>query len=271
MKPIVLSDKSRTYLARLGIDPQQESLFCNRDLLERLQYAHVTRIPYENIDILAGKPLPLDYDGQFDKIINHARGGYCFELNGLFGHLLADLGYGVTTFMSRYLRGETQIPMRRHRVIRAVCDDGSFLCDVGVGQQAPRQPLLMQVDLVQEQFGETYKLIREPFYGWTVMELHQGSWRRFYCFTEEEQLDIDFVMPSYYCENAPDSIFRAAPMIAIKTADGRKTIDGQVFRIFSPDGVVETVIASQVDMTDILDQHFGIRMEQTGNPFGTNK
>ena len=131
MKPIILSEKTRKYLTRLGIDPSRDSLSCNSDLLYRLQYEHVTKIPYENIDILRGHPLPLDYDGQYDKMINHARGGYCFELNGLFGHLLADLGYAVTTFMSRYLRGETQIPMRRHRVIRAVCPDGTFLCDVG--------------------------------------------------------------------------------------------------------------------------------------------
>ena len=261
MKPIVLSEKTRHYLARLGIDPTTERLFCNRDLLIRLQYEHVTRIPYENIDILRGKPLPLDYDGQFDKMVNHARGGYCFELNGLFGHLLADLGYSVTTYMSRYLRGETQIPMRRHRVIQAVCADGAFLCDVGVGQPAPRQPLVFQSDLVQEQFGETYKLIREPFYGWTVMDLHQGSWRRFYSFTEEEQLDLDFVMPSYYCENAPDSIFRAGPMIAIKTSDGRKTIDGNTFRQFSPEGVVEKTLTGPAEMTDVLEKHFGIRLD----------
>lgn len=262
MDTIRLTEITRKYLIRLGIDPACGPLRCDKDLLCQLQYAHVTTIPYENIDILRGKPLPLDFAGQFDKIVNHCRGGYCFELNGLYGCLLRDLGYPVTTFMSRYLRGETKIPMRRHRVIRAVCDEGTFLCDVGVGQQAPRYPLAMVPDLIQEQCGETYKLIREPFYGWTVMDLHQGEWRRFYSFTEEEQLDIDFIMPSYYCEHAPESIFRVSPMISIKTADGRKTIDGRTFRHFRPDGVFERAMTEPGQMATTLKQHFGIELEE---------
>ena len=68
MKPIVISEKIRAYFARLGIDPDHEPLFCNRDLLERLQYAHVTRIPYENIDI---RSIPFE-DARFDAVIaNH--------------------------------------------------------------------------------------------------------------------------------------------------------------------------------------------------------
>lgn len=259
----VHSIDAQTYFHRLGLAETPDSAACDRAWLNRLQYAHVTRIPYENLDILSGKDLPMTLDGQFSKIILGRRGGYCFELNGLFAGLLQTVGYRITTYMGRYLRGETAIPMRRHRVIRTECADGTFICDVGVGQQAPRFPLALIPDLVQEQFGETYKITREPFLGWVVNDLYKGQWRRFYSFTEEEQLDIDFVMPSYYCEKSPDSIFNKTLMLSIKTDQGRKTIDGSTFRIFSQTGVHEEAIADPRQLIEILDLHFNIEIADT--------
>ncbi|MCK9253275.1 MAG: arylamine N-acetyltransferase [Clostridiales bacterium] len=248
----------RAYFNRLGLPPPEDEPSCTCALLEQLQLAHVTRIPYENLDILAGRPLPMTWQGQFQKMVANRRGGYCFELNGLFANLLSALGYEVTTYMGRFLRGETTIPMRRHRVIRAVCAEGTFICDVGVGQSAPRYPLELVPGRIQEQFGETYKITREPFFGYVIHDLHRGQWRRFYSFTEEEQLDIDFVMPSFYCEKSPDSIFNKALMLSIKTLDGRKTIDGQLFRTFSGDEVTENRIASAAELNALLQEHFNL-------------
>lgn len=250
-------DCIRTYFNRLGLPVPSDPPVCNRALLDKLQYAHVTQIPYENLDILDGIDLPMTFDGQFRKMIIRQRGGYCFELNGVFAGLLKALGYRITTYMSRYLRGEKTIPMRRHRVIRAECDDGVFICDVGVGQKAPRFPLALIPDLVQEQWGETYKITREPFFGWVIYDLHENQWRRFYSFTEEEQLDIDFVMPSFYCEKSPDSVFNKGLMLSIKTKEGRKTIDNNLFRIFTPSGVNEKVITSPEQLADLF-KHFNL-------------
>ena len=257
MKNTILNlEQLGQYFSRLGLPAPKTRPECNYDLLCQLQYAHVTKIPYENLDIVAGNPLPMTVEGQYDKMAARHRGGYCFELNGLLAALLAACGCKVTTYMGRFLRGETEIPMRRHRVVRAECKDGTIISDVGIGQSAPRHPLRLKEGLVQEQFGESYKIQREPFLGWVIYDLHKGQWRRFYSFTEEEQLDIDFVMPSFYCEKSPDSIFNKALMVAIKTRDGRKTIDGNKFRIFRPGDVNETVIESSSQLAGILADHF---------------
>ncbi len=246
------------YFNRLGRPEPQTRPECSYELLCQLQYAHVSKIPYENLDIVAGTVLPMTVAGQYSKIAEQRRGGYCFELNGLFAALLAGCGYKITTYMGRFLRGETEIPMRRHRVVRVECADGVFIGDVGIGQSAPRHPLRLEEGLVQEQFGESYKLMREPFFGWVIYDLYKGQWRRFYSFTEEEQLDIDFVMPSFYCEKSPDSVFNKALMVAIKTQDGRKTIDGNKFRIFSSNSVKETVVESSSHLALILAEHFNV-------------
>jgi len=258
MKTIQLTDMSRRYFERLGLPIDHTDYFCDDSVLRRLQYAHVTTIPYENLDILRGIPLPLDFQTQFEKIILHRRGGYCFELNGLFGGLLRDLGFSVTTYLSRMLRGQTGMAMRGHRVLRVTGAGGTFICDVGVGQQAPRYPLAFIDGLIQEQGSETYRIVRDDFFGWVIQDFHEGGWRPFYGFTEEVQHDIDFAMPSYYFEHAPGSIFNKARIVSIKTAEGRKTIDGWAFRHFEPTGVEETMISDRQQMSDVLSQHFNL-------------
>ena len=71
------------------------------------------------------------------------RGGYCFELNCLFNWLLKELGYTTVSYMARYIRGETGTPIRRHRIIVAESPytDGRVMCDVGIGDRAPRYAL----------------------------------------------------------------------------------------------------------------------------------
>ena len=258
---MVMTDRHRekwiaAYFERLGLEYNPGQLQCTGQLLRELQYAHVTHIPYENLDILLGIDLPTAYPDQYEKIITNHRGGYCFELNGLFAGLLRELGFAVVTYMGRYLRGESDIPMRRHRVIRTECADGVYICDAGVGQIAPRYPLVLKSDLIQEQFNETYKIEKEPFLGWVIYDRHEGQWQKFYSFTEEEQLDIDFVMPSFYCEKSEDSVFNKSIMLSIKTAVGRKTLDGKLFRIYTPGKKDERTIESIEDLRTVISKEF---------------
>ena len=117
-------------------------------LLGRVQTQCVLTIAYENIDILAGKPIDLSPKALYDKIVLRGRGGYCFELNGLLAHMLRAMGYTVTERFARYLRGEPEIPMRRHRIAVVHMADGTYMCDIGVGQIAPRLPLKLEAGLV---------------------------------------------------------------------------------------------------------------------------
>lgn len=257
--------KVEAYLRRIGLDDDVSSLKPDAALLRRLQYAHVTTVPYENLDILAGIPLKLDTDSLFDKIVLRGRGGYCFELNGLFGWLLRELGYETKDYMARYIHGSTEVPMRRHRVITAVTDEGEMLCDAGVGERSAKYPLLLSEGVIQRQGGETYRMERDPFYGWVVCALHKGEWYRQYGFTREPQLDIDYVMPSYYCEKHPDSIFNREYMLAIKTAGGRETLSGRVYRVFEGDNVTEREITDDGELYKLVGERFGLSIGNTDN------
>ncbi len=248
---------TKAYLNRIGLNENDIEL--SYEFLSLLQYAHVTSVPYENLDIIDGIPLSLEVDDIFDKVVTSGRGGYCFELNSLFSALLCELGFHTRSFFARFLRGESTLPIRRHRLIGAECEGKLYICDVGMGQGAPRHPLLLCEGVVQEQFGESYKFERDDLHGWILYDLHEGEWRKFCSFTEELQTDADFVPTSFYCEKHPASPFNKTAMVAIKTPDGRKAINDRDFKIFCGNQLVyiEEGITDE-RFCEILKSEFGI-------------
>ncbi len=230
-------NKISRFFQRIGMDPQT-AIEKNVDFLGLVQTNCVTHIAYENLDILANKPLDLSPEALYEKIVLRGRGGYCFELNGLLTCMLREMGFSVSERFARFLRGETEIPMRRHRVTIVHLEDGDYLCDIGVGQIAPRLPLKVEEDTIQTQNSETYRFTRDPLHGWILWDLHQGSWREYICFTDDEAFDVDYLQPSFFCEKHPSSPFNKTYMLAIKTQTGRRTIDGRTYKVFEGEKLI---------------------------------
>jgi N-hydroxyarylamine O-acetyltransferase len=230
------------YFERIGLE-RPGRVVLDAVLLRKLQYAHCTTVPYENLDMLRGIPTSLEPEALFEKIVVRRRGGLCFELNGSFGALLRELGYEVTDVAARYLRGETTIPMRRHRVLIVKAPDGPWLCDAGIGQSCPREPVKLLENQEFPQFGENYRFRKDDFLGWVLMDCHQGAWRDFYSFTQEPQLIADFIALNFYCERHPASPFNKQEMFSLKTRGGRITLDGHTFKEFHAQGVTVQELA----------------------------
>lgn len=248
------------FYERLGLcaDTKTEYTY---EFIKNLQYSCVTVIPYENLDLVVGRLLKLDVDSLYEKIVTNGRGGYCFEVNALMAWALKSLGFEVKNHLARYLRGEESIPERRHRVLSVKCDEGIFMCDAGVGQSAPRHPVKIEAGLVQEQFGETYKFEYDEKFGWILYDLYKGEWRKFISFTEEEQYEIDFEQASFFVERHPGSKFNKFPIVAIKTADGRKTLNDREYKVFGKNGIecIEQDISDE-RMAQLLENEFNINL-----------
>ncbi len=245
---------------RIGMDCPAFPILPTAELLSEIQYRFAAAVPYENLDILAGIPLSLEEADLYDKIVVRHRGGYCFEVNGFLTAWLRSMGYDVTEYMARFLRGETDIPMRRHRVLVVTCADKSrYVVDAGIGQNAFRRPIPFAEGAEITTNGETYRLVKRDFYGWVIEDWHKGQWRPFYSFTEEVQLNLDYVMPSFWCEKHPDSPFTKGNMLSLKTDTGRVTLDGNTFRRFDNDTVTETELTDG-EIPAILRDEFGIEV-----------
>jgi len=251
-------NKIAAYLRRIGYNGD---LVPNYDTLHALQLQHLQTVPYENLDIMRGIPLSLKTEDIYDKVVTRGRGGYCFELNALFAWLLRSIGFEVTDLMARFLFREGDIiPMRRHRVLKVSIEGTDYLADVGVGIMTPRMPLTITNNHVSEQNGEKYLLQMEDFLGYVLYEWHKGTWRKLYSFTEEPQIEDDFIGISYYCETHPGSFFKTMDMVHIITDKGRKSIAGRELKLFTPEGVKAIVPANDKVFHELLHEHFGIKL-----------
>ena len=248
---------ANSYLERIGMSTADVSH--TYEFLKKLQQSHIFSVPYENLDILNGKPIDLSVEALFEKIVTNHRGGYCFELNGAIAHLLQELGFATKCYFARFLKGETEIPVRRHRVVVTECDGKRYAIEVGIGIEAPRAPLLLKEGILQECENGTFRFTKDWLLGWVLEEKADGEWEPYYSFTEEEQLDIDFIQPSFYCEKHPASPFNKSPMVAVKTQGGRRAINDRDYKVFEGGELVhieENVTDER--LYEILQKDFGI-------------
>ncbi|KAH7948123.1 arylamine N-acetyltransferase-like [Rhipicephalus sanguineus] len=131
------------YLARLGVS-KKEPFTADLDSLRTLIEAHLQRVTFENVDVLLGRPIALDVNSLFAKVVQRGRGGYCFELNSLFARLLQSLGYRLRLRMARVRWGlppEAPITLQQHLVLIVDIPEGEHLVDVGFGAANPYLPL----------------------------------------------------------------------------------------------------------------------------------
>ena len=248
---------TKAYLERIGIF---EELAPTKENLRRIQTAHLRAVPYENLDILLGKPISLEKNALYEKIVVNRRGGYCFEVNELLGHLLRDLGYEVTDLFGRFLRGETGVPMRRHHVLMVKCidDEVPYIADVGVGTGSPNMPMRMTVGEKVQDGVITYRFGRHDFFGWVLEDRKNDELGPVYSFTEEPQAPIDFLATSFWCEHAEESIFNKGAMVSLRTETGRRTIDADEARIFDGNEVTVLPLETWAEKDRILREWFGI-------------
>jgi N-hydroxyarylamine O-acetyltransferase len=126
------------YLARVGGTPP---LAAGREGLAALHRAHCAAIPFENLDILLGRPIALDVPSLEAKLVRGRRGGYCFEQNTLFQAALEGLGFRVTALAARVRSGATGVRPRTHMLLRVDLPEGAFVADVGFGGDGPVEPV----------------------------------------------------------------------------------------------------------------------------------
>lgn len=246
------------YLARIGC---QKARLPTAGFLAELQESHICSVPYENLDILAGRQVSLKVPELYAKIVIKRRGGYCFELNALFAWLLRQLGYQVVDYVSRFWRDESNLPpKRRHHVLGVQAEGRWYLVDVGVGGVIPLQPLPLIEDIENIQGGECYRLVRAARFGWSLEERHHENWRRIYTFTEEIQEPEDFAFANFWCQNAAESIFRKEPILAIRDREGRNSLAGGEVRLFRPQGVEVITPVDAREWHETVRKYFGIAL-----------
>ena len=244
------------YLARLALERREPS---DREFLRALHSAHLQTVPFENLSIHLGEPISLEPTALATKILERRRGGFCYELNGLFARLLDKLGYDVARLGARVWDGRTFGPPLDHLVlaVRAADEDGRWLIDVGFGDNSV-YPLRWQPHVNHQDPRGVFRF--EP--------TDEGNWDLYrddsvqYRIEPNCRLLPDFAAMCWYQQTSPRSHFTRSLVCTRGTEAGRVTLSGRRLIITTPDGKRESDIDDDQKLLDTYREVFGIELDR---------
>ncbi|MEO8465327.1 MAG: arylamine N-acetyltransferase [Gammaproteobacteria bacterium] len=228
--------------------------------LRALQAQHLLAVAFENLDTLAGRTVRLDAESLQHKLVAAGRGGYCFEHNLLFSHVLRMLGFTVTALAARVVweRPADMLRARTHMLLLADLDGERYLCDVGFGGLTPTAPLCLVPGAEQATSHETFRVLHEPP-EFVVQARVGGEWKPLYRFDLQPQQQVDIEVLNFYVAEHEDSPMRGRLVAARVAPDRRFALRDGTFSVYYADGQREQrELVTLHELRDVLGDIFGI-------------
>jgi N-hydroxyarylamine O-acetyltransferase len=242
------------YLKRINYGGSQAPTL---ETLRQLQLAHLMTIPFENLSIHIKEPIVLQYELLYDKIVKRRRGGFCYELNGLFSALLNRLGFNSVMLPAGVANNEGEFsPDFDHMTLMVLLDE-RWLVDVGFGDSF-RQPLLIDNRAPQLQGNNSYRIDEEENYFILNEKKEDSDWKPQYRFTLKSCRLSDFEEMCSYNQTSPDSHFTQKRICSIARPDGRVTLSDMRLIETSGNEKSERLVSDEAEYAVILLKEFGI-------------
>lgn len=258
--PQLSADEITAYLDRIGVTGPTSSLKPDIGTLNMLHRAHVLTIPFENLSVhLPGEEISLELAALVDKIVTRRRGGFCYELNGLFATLLETIGFGVDRMAARTYSAElgafTNNPLD-HLALRVTDAAGdAWLADVGFGKHS-------ELPLRYGERGEQ----SDPFGTLRLVETADGLLDVLLDGAPQYRVDprtlalADFEMGRWYQVTSPASLFRRSLICSLPTPDGRVTLNGRRLLTTDAHGKREQILKKDAALLSAYQDLFGIEL-----------
>ena len=190
--------------------------------LTALMSKQLQSVPFENTEVQADRIPSLIPEDIYSKIVTHERGGYCYEVNGLFAMVLTAIGYEWYFAGARPMFYPTRRP-KTHMVVIVIIDGKSYLCDTGFGGYGIREPLEVVDANVTVQSGDSFRLeLHDGEY--VLSSLVNDEWAPQYGFALTPQEWIEFSLANYFNATHPDTIFTQKKLAVMQTPNGRKIL-----------------------------------------------
>ncbi len=246
------------YLKRIGFTDDIQNI--NVNTLEALTRAHLLAVPFENLDVYDfGRDIQLGIPDLFDKIVIKNRGGYCFELNGLFMSLLQGLGFECSAIAARVLWMSDYLHPISHRATIVTIGGLRYFCDVGFGGPSPGVMCLDEPGY-QEIGGKSF-LFERMEHSTIMFSLSEGVKVPLLMFYEIPFEPVDFIVMNEYTSKNAGSFFKSKRVVNLRTADGSLSIDSNILRRHRGEYCEETLLNSHDEIIGALEKHFGIHAD----------
>ena len=252
--------ETHLYLARIGY---AKAIRPDVQTLRGLHVAHMRNVPFENLNIRLKRPIHLSKEALWEKIVLQKRGGFCYELNGLFGWLLEQLGFEVTYLNARVYNRQGQLGIDFDHLallVRIPNQPGRWLADVGFGDSF-NEPLSFEEAGEQVQGLRSYRLEELPNGFVTWQKNYDGTWERHYFFDlQAHKFPEEYEVGCLYHQTSPQSSFTRGSIISRATPEGRVSLeDGRL--ILTKNGQrTERKIEKKEEYDRLLKEHFDVTL-----------
>jgi len=216
-------------------------------------------VPFENLDVQAGQIVSLVPEEITHKLLHQARGGYCYEVNGLFAMALEALGIRYRFVAARPMFYPVRRP-KTHMAVVAEVEGRQWLCDLGFGSYGIRAPMALDgldSDIVQD--FDTFRLSRDANDEYLLQAKVEGEWCNQYGFDLTPQEWIDFVPANYLNSTHPDAIFVQKLLVVQHRPEGRLILLGDILKTITASGVEKRQLTED-SIADVLQNRFSLTL-----------
>ena len=246
------------YLRRIEYDgPPQPSAKTLRDLHRQ----HLFTVPFENLDIPLGTKIELDLERIYDKIVTRRRGGFCYELNGLFAELLRAIGFRLEMLSARVRREDGGFgPEFDHMLLKVKLEE-PWLVDVGFGDSFV-DPIVFHAGGADHVNGHRYSVL--PLGDeWHLLREDDKGQTPLYAFRDVAYELRDYQAMCAFHQNSPESHFTTSWICSRATPEGRITL-ANMRLIVSREGSREEIqISTPGDVRRCLREFLGVELDES--------
>ncbi len=224
--------------------------------LAAMMRAQLFSVPFENLDTQSGKVVSMVPEDIVQKLVYRNRGGYCFEVNGLFAMALAALNIPYRFVAARPMLYHDRRP-KTHMAIIAEVEGRQWLCDLGFGSYGIRAPIALdRINQPVQQDDDFYQLLHGD--GIFLLQARvDGNWASQFEFDLSPQEWVDFLPANYYSATWPGSLFVQKLVVIQHTPQGRKILLDHHYKQID-NGTISKLEVPAASMKQFLQSHFGL-------------
>ncbi len=247
------------YLTRIGLTQASLAGLNQAELILELMRHQLFSVVFENIDVQKGKAISLEAADIYRKIVCEGRGGYCYEVNGLFAMALEHFKIPYQFVAARPMFYPMLRP-KTHMAIVATADQRQYLLDLGFGSYGMRAPMALdQLDTIIEQDFDQFKLTLQNTGEYLAQAKVGAEWQNQYEFNLSRQLWIDFAPANYMNSTHPGAIFVQKLLLIHHHPLGRNILLGNSLKTITKDKTeVKEIEASQ--LSAVIKSHFNLEL-----------
>ncbi|MEV5509341.1 arylamine N-acetyltransferase family protein [Streptomyces orinoci] len=246
------------YLGRIGLgraggpDP---------GTLRMIHRAHLAAFPFENLEILLGRPVLLDIKALQEKLVDRRRGGYCFEHNLLLAAVLERLGFAVWGLAARVSRDDGGVAPVTHMALGVHAGGQDWLCDVGFGGDGLLDPLPLRPAGPVPQDGRSFAVETRRHGVRVLRTLRPEGWSDLYAIGPERRLPVDYAVMNHYTSTHAGSPF-VSRLLVQRTEEGvRRSLVGRALKVTRSDGSREQRDVGGGELREVLRSQFLIELD----------